>query len=602
MRKKKQDTSYNASLPEYNVLTEEKVSRKELKRRRKRQKELESDKKREIAVMSKKTPGEIEFYKQIKLVEEELERDIASRPVEKKKKGLKKLNESLKSVSVAHLTKEIQGFGYDYKASDYLKNIGLVMIGMVAASIFFGLKWWAVALLAMAVLLAFPVIIKAQFEVVSNNDDFEQILAYIEQMIIAFKNNPKILLSMKETLPIVEGKMRERVEEAIHIIENDAKSPNVYQRAFAVIENEYKCSRIRRLHRFIYTVESENSENYGDSLDNLYTDIKEWQKRTYKFQASLASTKSQLTILLGASIGIAGLFAYLMRTVENSVTMEDKVTHEMRHVIEIISNPVYQVATIIFFILFIIIYTIVNSKINGSWLVNDLENPRDREVIKAMKQVALLDQATSTKNRRIAVAIMATPLFIYAAIQKSALILVGALLFAIFVLKAGESSSKKKKKKVQDELKQEFPLWMSDVAVSLKNRVVVRAIRETESSAAYVMRPFIRMFLTNVDQAPASIWPYMNFFGEYNSHELSTGIKTLYSIRTLSSEDSQRQVNDLIDRNQELLAESERIRQENSISGIGFIGLLPMVLMSFLLMTYLMVMLIQFIALLGSVQ
>lgn len=606
-KKKKGAENYEAqiqvnALPDYEQLQMQAPSKKELRRQKKHEKELESDRKREIAVMSKKTPEEVEFYKQIKIVEEECERDYAAKPAEVKKKGFKKLNENLKKISITQLTKEIQGYGFDYKASDYLKNIGLVMVGMVAASIFFGLKILPVAFLFLSIIVAFPIITSAQFEVISNNEDFEQIITYIEQMIISFKNNPKILLSMKESLPIIDGKMREKVQEAIHIIENDAKSPNVYQRAFAVIENEYKCSRIRRLHRFIYTVEQENSQNYGESLDNLYTDIKEWQKRTYKFQASLASTKTQLTILLAASIGIAGLFAYLMRTVEDSVTMPDKVTGEQVQVIHIIDNPVYQAATVIFFILFIIIYTVVNTKINGSWLVNDLENPRDREIIRTMKQVALLDPETSTKNRRIAIVIMVVPLLALAIIKRNALILVAALLFAVFVMKAGENSAKKKKNKVQNEIKQEFPLWMSDVAVSLKNRVVIRAVSETENSAAYIMRPFIRMFLNNVEKAPASIWPYMNFFGEYNSHELSTAIKTLYSIRTLSSEDSQRQVNDLIDRNQELLAESERIRQENSIAGVGFIGLLPMVLMSFLLMVYLVVMLLQFMALVGSVS
>lgn len=588
-RKKKPKTENTFAVPETPSY------QGESKKAKKKKKESDSDREREIRVMSKKTPGEVAFFKQIKRVEEECERDYANKPVVKKKRGLAKLNESLKNMSLDHLTREIQGYGYDFKATDYIKNVALILVAMVAASIFFGLKWWGIAILAAAILMAFPIITLAQVEITSNNDDFEQIIAYIEQMIISFKNNPKILLSMKEAVPIVEGKMRERVEEAIHIIETDAKSPDVYQRAFAVLENEYKCSRIRTLHRFIYTVESENSENYSESLDNLYMDVKEWQKRTYKFQAALASTKGQLTILLGASIAIAGLFAYLMRTVEKSIVDEKGET-----LIHIISHPAYQVATIVFFILFIIIYTVVNTKINGNWLVNDLESPRDRETIRLMKQIALDDPATSRKNRYIAVIILVLPILAYGIIAKSKLVLVAALIFGVVTLKIGEAGKKKKKLKVQDELKQEFPLWMRDVAISLKNRVVVRAIIETENSAAYVMRPFIRMFLVNIEQDPASIVPYMEFFGPYKTHELTTAIKTLYSIRTLSAEDSQRQVNDLIERNQELLAESERIRQENSVAGIGFIGLLPMVLMSFLLMVYLVVMLVQFLALLGS--
>lgn len=575
---------------------------KSAKKLAKEQKELEKERRREAEIMAKKTPGEVAFFKQIKIVEEEVERDYASRPKENKKKGFAKLNESLKNISLAHLQKEIQGYGYEFKASEYLRNMALVLIGIAGASVFFGLKIWGIIILFLVALAVYPILTVAQAEIVSNNEDFEQIIAYIEQMTISFKNNPKTLLAWKETLPIVEGKMREKVEEAINIVETDYKSKNVYERAFKVIEDEYKCSRLRTLHRFVYTVETENSTNYSESLDNLYLDVREWQKRTYKFQAGLAATKNQLTILLVASIVIAGVFAYLMRTVETSVTIEDKITGEMTSPIQIIANPVYQIATIVFFVIFISIYTFVNTKINGSWLVNDLENPKDREVIKAMKQVALLDEAQSKKNRLIATLIMGLPLLGFSLFKKSTILIVLSLFFCIFVYLAGERSNKKKKQKVLEELKQEFPLWMRDVAISLKNRVVVRAIIETEETAAYVMKPFIRMFLINVENDPASIMPFMNFFGEYKAQELSTAIKTLYSIRTLSSEDSQRQVNALIERNQELLAESERIRQENATAGVGFIGLLPMILMALLLMVYLMVMMIQFMGLLGTIQ
>ena len=114
MKRKKKDTEYLAqaevnTMPDYEQLQEKPISKKELKRRKKHEKELESDRKREIAVMAKKTPEEVEFYKQIKIIEEECERDYAAKPAEVKKKGFKKLNESLKKISIKQLTKEIQG-------------------------------------------------------------------------------------------------------------------------------------------------------------------------------------------------------------------------------------------------------------------------------------------------------------------------------------------------------------------------------------------------------------------------------------------------------------------------------------------------------------
>ena len=62
---------------------------------------------------------------------------------------------------------------------------------------------------------------------------------------------------------------------------------------------------------------------------------------------------------------------------------------------------------------------------------------------------------------------------------------------------------------------------------------------------------------------------------------MSTAFKTLYAVQTLSKEDSKKYVNDLIERNQVLIEKAERMRNEDSLAGITFISLMPMLLMSF---------------------
>jgi hypothetical protein len=111
------------------------------------------------------------------------------------------------------------------------------------------------------------------------------------------------------------------------------------------------------------------------------------------------------------------------------------------------------------------------------------------------------------------------------------------------------------------------------------------------------MKAFVSDFLKEVEKDPNSIRPYINFLGIYNVKELQTAFKTLYSIRMMSAEDSQRQINDLVSRNQQLLETSERIRNEDSISYVSFISMIPMLILSFKLICDLGIMLFAFLSL-----
>ena len=607
------------------IISEETSSKDNSKKKRSK-KEDSTLKKADPEELVKKPPRERAFIRMIEKAQKEAyNNDQARAKKQPKKKGFAKINEDLKYVNPAYLSKEIKGYGYNFELGTYIKKVALILIAMLIASAMFRLHWYAIIALALIDIVAYPMIILAQFKQTSNNNDFEQIVMYLDQMIISFKGYPKILTAMKVSNEMLEGKMHNIVQQAIDIIETDVTSPNVYKRAFALIEDEYKCSRIRTLHRFMLTVESENSIEYQDSMDTLYSDVRKWQTRTYKFQKDLADTKAKITILLAGSIGIAALFSYILKTVEtsavesidkktylsyiqagqkNSVYMQDG--NYFKKLVIIVDNPVYQWATVIFFLCMIIIYTVLNTKIHGNWLVKDIENTEDVKILGYMHDLALEDPVQKKKNSRIAGAVIgglfiavAAILFIFDSDMYKLTFVLGAIMY-IVVAKLPDLNTKTKFKAIERNIKQEFPLWMRDIAINLKNRVVVRAIDESLYEAPYTLKPFLWNFLANIELDPTSIAPYMTFLGKYSAQELSTAVKTLYSVRILDKHDSQRQINDLIERNQELLAEAEKMRNEDSISGVSMLSLLPMVIMSFLLMVYMVIMLVEFMSLVGS--
>ena len=499
----------------------------------------------------------------------------------------KKMNNALKNISFKNLNREIAGYGYEYSFKSYMFQILLVLIAIVTVSYFFLLDPSKIIAIGIVAVIVFPVIVLSQFRYMNNNDRFEQMVNYMDQMILSFKQNPKILTAMESTLDLIDGKLKECVEEAIRIIKFDA-SENIYEKAFKVIEDEFRCSRVYTLHRFILNVERENSVNYQESIDNLYMDIRSWVTRTYQYQVELANVKKKIVIILGLSIGIAAVFTHVLKTAENQMVDE--------YAFNIIGTSVYQVATTLFLMSFIIIYAFLNSKINGHWLVNDMEHKKDTLIAKYIDYLSNYDKKKEVKNSIIA-SLFGVLLFVAGIIIKNQTVIVLGVAATIFILIKGNMKFKRRKKAVEKELLKEFPVWMRDVAINLNNMVVVRAIKQSTANVSLVMNHFLNNFLAAVEKEPNSIKPYINFLGMFNAMELQTAFKTLYAIKSLSKEDSQRQINDLIVRNQTLLETSERMRNQDSLAGVSFISMLPMVLLSFKLIIDLGIMLVAFISL-----
>lgn len=525
--------------------------------------------------------------KQEKAEKKALERGIAKQPSEKKNL-VARINEALKNLSFKHLSATIKGYGYDYSFSKYMLWVIVTLAAMVGASYVYSLHFMNMLTVTVAAIIALPMIIKAQFSYISNNDRFEQIVNYLDQMILSFKRNPKILEALENTENLVDGKMKECVQRAIHIIKNDTKSKNVYAKALLVIEKEFRCSRLRTLHRFLMNVENENSTAYHVGLDNLYFDIRSWVSRTYQYQADLAATKKKIVIVMGLSLGIAAFFSYVLQSSQEKMSAN--------YDFNVIDKPVYQIATVIFLLLFIIIFVFLNTKVNGNWLVNDISDVDERTVENYLNEIKNYSGFIDNLKQPIIAACFGGLLaFVGVLIHKKLIVILGIVL-AVFLLLKRKLSYNKKKKTIERELLKEFPMWMRDVAISLNNMVVVKAVRQSLRTAAPILKPFIRDFLREVEKDPVSIRPYINFLGGYNVSELSTAVKTLYSIRILSHEDSQRQVNDLIQRNQELLANAEQLRHQDSIGSVTMISMLPMVILSFKLIVDMGVMLLQFMS------
>ena len=197
-------------------------------------------------------------------------------------------------------------------------------------------------------------------------------------------------------------------------------------------------------------------------------------------------------------------------------------------------------------------------------------------------------------KKSIIKAIIFSIIIVVAVIMQLYSLAVVALVFTILLLKSSEMKFRSCRKRVERELEKEFPQWLRDVALNLQKQVVPLAIRNSISSAAPVLQEPLEGLVEEIEENPTSIKPYVSFLGEYNMNDLSTAMKMLYTLQSLGSEDSEKQLHVLIERNQGMLEKSERIRNEDMLGSIGFIVALPMLLASLKLVADLGMILMSF--------
>lgn len=486
---------------------------------------------------------------------------------EKDRLSKKKRSMFARGLNFSILNKEIKGYGYKYSFRRFLLTMVIILAGIAGVAWYFKIKPmpYMVAIIAIG-LASVPVVLVAQFRLLNSIDRFQQVTKYLEYMIFHFKATPKILHALKDTRKLVDGPLAATIDQATDYITHNSTDPNVYERAFAIIEKEYPNSRVKALHKALMTVEMESSTDYHEAIDNLYFDVRNWITRTYRYQLDLKYKRANITIAMIFAMIIMTVFVNIYKTNE---TLGGFTT-----------NPVYQIATTAFFIAMIVTYTLVQTKLTGGWLVDDMSDYTNLSALAAYHKLENWD-SKKEKSMAIIVGVIFAALNVVIAFLFKApfFYVIGGLMFLFFLAKPS-LDYKAKKKAVTRAVDKEFPIWLRDVSLNMSNSVVYQAIQKSYDNSSVIMKPFISRFLKEVREDPVSIRPYDNFMEGFDLPDVALAMKSLYAIQSVSGDDAKRMLSDLIIRNQELLDHSEQTRNEDALAGIQFLSNIPMILMA----------------------
>lgn len=478
---------------------------------------------------------------------------------EQRVKKNSKLKILFSRLSFKKLNSEIRAYGYSYNLKSFLLQMLAYLILVVGAGYFYLLKPVSMIILIVTAILVFPIIVLAQFRHMYNNQRFENLVNYMEKMIIFFKQQPKIIRCVEKTRMYVDDKTKDRIDEAIEVLNFDMSNER-YSKALKIIENEYHSSRLVSLHRFMITVEEKSSKEYITSLNNLDYDLKEWVNRVYDYQTQLKTKKAQVMVSLIASILLLAIFSVMWMEVDDITNM--------------ISNPIYQIGATAFLMTSLILFTIAQTKINGQWLVEDYTGDVDYKTLRKIDLVNNYNYKNSLK-KQIPKIMLFGILCGYCAYMKQYSFAVFLALIIGYLFYEPTKMQKMRIKSIGQTISTEFPLWLRDVALNLNNYVVVGAIRNSMNFASETLKPFLVKLLNDIDENPTSIEPFTSFLAQYKVHDITTSMLALYSLQQVSSIDSEREITDIIKRNQTMLSNAEKIRNQNALIGIIVVSFVP---------------------------
>ncbi len=490
----------------------------------------------------------------------------------------------MKHYSVKNLKTRINKYGYKYSTKDFIIEALIILAVIYIIALLSRLNTTCILILIVLTLILIPFLISAWFYQSYSVKRFEMLSDYLSNIIPIFTQKTKIRFTLGELFTLTSGDMKKAVGKAIKYLDNTNDDPEIFKNALKIIEDEFPNSRVKSVHKIMLSVEAQNSVSFIDVCTNMYEDIEKWLKRVYSFQKELKNRRIKLLILCITTLLMNCVFVYLY------------VSNE--YFVGFTYSWIYQVSSLVFIASILVTMTIVLTKLNGEWLISDMDINKDEKIKNdylyfknGKKKINVVDIIIFILSLLAAVYLL---LFID---QKLALL---PIMLGVMVLIKKPMKYKRIYKRLTRALTIEFPIWLREISLTLNNLTVLNAIEYSQNMASFPLRSEIRKFLDDSKKDPTSIKPYNEFLIDFDLEDARSSLKVLYAISSVGKEDIKNRVSSLIDRNQEMLDKAERLKNEDSIGAVEALGYLPIAFFSIEMLVSMFSMFSYMMATIGS--
>lgn len=514
-----------------------------------------------------------------------LRRDSESGKPVNEKTGKPKKRGALYYAMPWNLAREIRVFGYGFS----IKRIGLIYGLIIALMVGIGLAFklpmlWTLPLIV-AGLWYSPTLVRNSYRNKFERQRFSDVNVYIEQMLYAFKNSQKILTTLEDVKVLYPAgtAMREAIDDAIAVITDPTAVKNnesAEHHALGLIEARYPNDYVRSLHRFMLKVESIGG-NFDSSIELLLGNRAMWENRIHRLQDQRRQRRSQILGSIAASTALCLLMLYILPTEVDISTM----------------TPV-RIANVILVIAFTRIYLAADTKLSSD-LLRSQSYEDDQKLLNEYERYVNYDPR---KGFRASLVFAIFPVLIIAAgmflMENTWVTVAGVVLLPVMLFQhiLGHNLLGKR---LRREISVAFPQWLMELALLLQADNVQVAIFKTTDTALPVLRPELNKLRDRLLADPAASEPFMEFFQEFQMPEITTSMQMLYSLSIGGGGDADEQVANIVKRNNIILDRAEQQQNDDSLSSLYTLFLLPVLLGGVVLMVDMTAFLMTFVTNMG---
>lgn len=442
--------------------------------------------------------------------------------------------------------------------------------------LFLKMNWLMTGISVIFMLVLLPIHRKRYRAMQKQKKRFFEISVYMDTLLYAFVKDGKIesaMTSVSASLP--EGNLKQVVDRAIGHMHMTFDETEVIRDALAMVEKEYPCKRLKDIHNFMSHVEF-----YGGDMERpvslLLEDKSRWEKRTRENMQERRKMWIDIVLSVVVSLGICGVILYLP-------VMS----------VDISQNLIAQILTLIVLFLDECILLKGQSYLSPDWLTLD-EVEEDRYYEQKMQDFQEYDAG---RDRRLSwilggISGVAAILCFLLVNQWVGLVMTGIFLVCVNQHRIGRNMARKSLVK---GIQCAFPGWLMDLVLLLQSENVQVALQKSREQVPGILRKELERLLERLQMNPESSVPYHQFLKDFELPEIHSAMSMLFSLSIGNSGNGDRQISELIARNQEMLDHAQTIRMKDKNSGMYLLFLAPVVTASVKLVTDMAIFMLTFL-------
>lgn len=490
----------------------------------------------------------------------------------KKKKKSKK--ESKFFYNPMKVTEALKELGEEYDKKEAGLYYGVMLLLALLLGLFFELDWYFMVIVFIGYMLCVPKMIINQKKHAYELRRFNDVNAYMSQMAQSFTDTKNVIKSLQETAEsFSSGRMKDTLMDALEIISIGSFDIIAAEKsALDLIVSKYDCEKLRNLHQYFQKAQERGGE--CDKEFAILEDVRNtWEEAVSEYHAKIKWDKTMGTILYFCVLIVCAFTMYIL-------------PEEM----DIIDVLMTQIVNTILIIVFVIYYVLLDNRLNTSLLIDG--NDMTRET--ADTYFAYLQAYDAKKERMkymVYTAIICGIAVALVVFRPSAVSLAIALVLIVLGFNLHTIIFYFTRNTLKTEIECAFPKWLFDIMLLIQRESVEGAIIQSVEKAPPVLQAELTRISNILMVKPHNADAYMSFMADFNIPGIETSMRKLYTLAIGTGGIKADVMNEIIKSNMKLLAKAEKdkIARKGDFSEV--FQTMPVVFVSFGMMSYCVVML-----------